>query len=82
MKELSQIDVFLNQQKVGVLALTKEGVCAFQYDVDFIENGFLISPFFLKLSNDLFLAKPTPFRGNFGVFDDSLPDGWGHLVMD
>jgi len=81
-KELSQIDVFLNQQKIGTLALTKEGVCAFQYDADFIENGFSISPFFLKLSNDLFLAKPTPFRGSFGVFDDSLPDGWGHLVMD
>ncbi|MCL2412728.1 MAG: type II toxin-antitoxin system HipA family toxin [Bacteroidales bacterium] len=82
MTDLSQIDVFLNQQKVGTLALTKEGVCAFQYDMDFVKKGFSISPFFLNLSNDLFLAKPTPFRGNFGVFDDSLPDGWGHLVMD
>jgi serine/threonine-protein kinase HipA len=82
MTELSQINVFLNQQKVGVLAQTKEGFCAFQYDVDFIKNGFSISPLFLKLTNDLYLAKPTPFRGNFGVFDDSLPDGWGLLVMD
>ena len=20
--------------------------------------------------------------GNFGVFDDSLPDGWGNLLLD
>ncbi len=82
MKELTQIEVFYGDKKVGVLALAKEGVCAFQYDTDFIKNGFPISPFFLKLSHELFLAKPTPFRGNFGVFDDSLPDGWGYLVMD
>lgn len=28
------------------------------------------------------MAKRDPFVGNFGVFDDSLPDGWGNLLLD
>ena len=28
------------------------------------------------------MAKRDPFGGNFGVFDDSLPDGWGNLLLD
>ena len=30
----------------------------------------------------MFIAKPRPFEGGFGVFDDCLPDGWGLLVLD
>ena len=30
----------------------------------------------------VFLAKRTPFDGGFGVFADSLPDGWGRLIFD
>lgn len=30
----------------------------------------------------VFIAKPRPFEGGFGVFDDCLPDGWGLLVLD
>jgi serine/threonine-protein kinase HipA len=36
----------------------------------------------LPLKQEVFIAKRTPFRGNFGVFDDNLPDGWGNLVLD
>ncbi len=25
---------------------------------------------------------PEPFEGLFGVFNDSLPDGWGRLLLD
>jgi len=28
------------------------------------------------------MAKRTPFNGGFGVFADSLPDGWGNLILD
>lgn len=28
------------------------------------------------------MAKHRPFNGNFGVFADSLPDGWGSLLLD
>jgi len=28
------------------------------------------------------VAEPTPWHGLFGLFNDSLPDGWGMLLMD
>lgn len=40
------------------------------------------SPYFLPLKSGLSIAKRDPFTGGFGVFDDSLPDGWGNLILD
>ena len=34
-----------------------------------------LSPFELPLRSGVFIAKPRPFDGGFGVFDDCLPDG-------
>lgn len=31
---------------------------------------------------DLFVAKPEPFWGNFGIFEDSLPDGYGRYLLN
>lgn len=45
-------------------------------------SGFSISPFELPLRSGVFVARPRPFDGGFGVFDDSLPDGWGQLILD
>ena len=28
------------------------------------------------------MPKIDPFEGLFGVFADSLPDGWGRLLVD
>ena len=28
------------------------------------------------------MPKIEPFEGIFGVFSDSLPDGWGRLLVD
>ena len=67
---------------VGRLALTKEGLCAFEYSAEWLQSGFSISPFELPLRSGVFIAKPRPFDGGFGVFDDCLPDGWGSLVLD
>jgi serine/threonine-protein kinase HipA len=64
------------------MALTPEGLCGFEYDADWIQSGFSISPFYLPLKPGLIMAKRDPFAGNFGVFDDSLPDGWGNLLLD
>jgi serine/threonine-protein kinase HipA len=82
MKHLKLVDVFIHNQLVGKLAQTENGCCAFEYDAGFIQNGFSISPFELPLQNGVFIAKATPFNGNFGVFDDCLPDGWGMLILD
>ena len=67
---------------MGRIALISEGLCAFEYDSKFLERGFSISPYVLPLQKKVFVAERDPFDGNFGVFDDSLPDGWGSLLLD
>lgn len=76
------VEVWLSSDRVGRIALNKDGLALFEYDADWIRNGFSISPFHLPLESRLFTADFKPFDGNFGVFDDSLPDGWGALVLD
>ena len=78
----SSVEVYWHNQLVGKIALTESGVCAFEYSPSFLQNGFSISPFELPLKSGVFLAKPHPFNGNFGVFDDCLPDGWGMIILE
>ncbi|MEX1193363.1 MAG: type II toxin-antitoxin system HipA family toxin [Brumimicrobium sp.] len=82
MKKIEIIEVFMNHQKVGRIALTSDYTCAFEYDKDYLQNGRSISPIHLPLNKEVFIAKRIPFNGGFGVFDDSLPDGWGSLILD
>lgn len=76
------ISVIYHDQIVGRLALTSDNLCAFEYNRDWLINGFSISPFKLPLEKKVFIASREPFNGNFGVFADSLPDGWGRLLID
>jgi serine/threonine-protein kinase HipA len=76
------INVFYHQQKVGRIAQTPQRLCAFEYDGNWLSSGFSISPFKLPLQKQVFIAPKEPFDGNFGVFNDSLPDGWGRLLID
>ncbi|MDR1916000.1 MAG: type II toxin-antitoxin system HipA family toxin [Synergistaceae bacterium] len=76
------ISVFYHQQKVGRIAQTPQRLCAFEYDGNWLSSGFPISPFKLPLQKQVFIAPREPFDGNFGVFNDSLPDGWGRLLID
>ena len=82
MDEVKVIEVFINGVKVGRIALTHDSLCAFEYDAAYLTSGKSISPFYLPLRSEVFVAKRTPFNGGFGVFDDSLPDGWGNLILD
>lgn len=82
MNNIRQIEVINDDRSVGRLALTKEGLCAFEYSAEWLSTGFSISPFELPLRSGVFIAKRTPFEGGFGVFDDCLPDGWGLLILD
>lgn len=82
MNSINQIEVIYDKRQVGRLALTKDKLCAFEYSADWQNRGFSISPFELPLKSGVFIAKPSPFDGGFGVFDDCLPDGWGLLVLD
>lgn len=82
MNSIRQIEVIYNNWLVGRLALTKEGLCAFEYSTEWLNSGFSISPFEVPLRRGVFVAKHRPFDGGFGVFDDCLPDGWGLLILD
>lgn len=82
MNDIKIIEVALAGKKIGRLALTSDNLCAFEYDADYLQTGVSISPYYLPLKSQVFVAKREPFAGNFGVFDDSLPDGWGNLILD
>ena len=56
-------------------------VVVFHYDSDWLANGFSISPLDLPLENKTFVAPSAPFYGNFGIFEDSMPDGYGRYLL-
>lgn len=82
MSSLKKMDVFYQGRKVGTLAETRNRLAAFEYDGTWLEEGFPVSPFSLPLEKKVFLPKPEPFEGLYGAFADSLPDGWGRLLVD
>lgn len=79
------IQVMLSQANekvpVGRLAL-HQGRVLFEYDAQFLQKGLNISPFYLPLQAGVQVGKPSLFEGLPGVFNDSLPDGWGRLLLD
>ena len=82
MNRLNKLNVFYHDRPVGTLALHQNRLAAFEYDSDWITDGFSISPFSLPLQKKVFMPRTDPFEGLFGVFADSLPDGWGRLLVD
>ncbi len=54
----------------------------FRYYPSFIDKRIQISPFKMPISDKLLSADISFFDGLFGVFNDSLPDGWGRLLLD
>ena len=67
--------------KVGRLAY-KDRRILFEYTPDFIAKGIELSPFKLPLKQGVQLCDEMMFDGLFGLFNDSLPDGWGRLLLD
>jgi serine/threonine-protein kinase HipA len=68
-------------RKVGRLAF-KDRQIFFEYDAAFLASGIEISPIKLPLRPGVSIADTAIFDGLFGVFNDSLPDGWGRLLLD
>ena len=83
MIDVRQIEVWMHGRQVGRMALTPQRpqTCAFEYTAEWLQEGFSISPFELPLTPGLKIAPYKPFDGHFGVFSDSLPDGWGQLIL-
>jgi serine/threonine-protein kinase HipA len=66
---------------VGRLALRDRKIY-FEYDASFVANGPVISPLRLPLQSGVTSIDYQLFEGLPGVFNDSLPDGWGRLLFD
>ncbi len=66
---------------VGVLAEDR-GRVYFEYTPEFLSTGLSLSPLCLPFTGGLFEHAALDFGPLPGVFDDSLPDGWGLLLMD
>ena len=69
-------------QPVGRLAY-RDQVAYLEFDQTFYNAGLELSPIHDKTSTGL--QRPydsTVFEGLHGMFNDSLPDGWGRLLID
>lgn len=67
--------------KIGELILSEQKIY-FRYNSDFLSSGLNLSPIKLPFNNEIISCQTEPFDGLFGVFNDSLPDGWGRLLLD
>lgn len=67
--------------EVGELVLSNRKIY-FKYHSGFLTRGINISPIKLPYSGEIVSAEMEPFEGIYGVFNDSLPDGWGRLLLD
>lgn len=82
MEKTEKLQVLFRGRPVGRLSLTTDNrLNVFEYDKSWIVEGFSISPIELPLKPGIFIAKPQPFHGNFGIFEDSLPDGYGRYLL-
>ena len=62
--------------------LARDRKIFFEYGSDFLSSGLQISPFKLPLKPGVQSFESALFDGLPGVFNDSLPDGWGRLILD
>ena len=82
MEKVEKLWVKYHGELVGTLSLAADQKrCVFEYDKRWLAVGFSISPLELPLKPGLFVAQLNPFNGNFGVFEDSLPDGYGRYLL-
>ena len=82
----SVAEVRLWGRTIGAVSLAEgEEVAAFEYDPAFAQSGIEISPITMPLSNRIYtfpeLTRKT-FYGLPGLLADSLPDKFGHVLID
>ncbi|WP_208246727.1 type II toxin-antitoxin system HipA family toxin (plasmid) [Rhizobium sp. T1470] len=86
-KPIRKISVVLDlegsQRSLGTLAWSgSERRAYFEYSAEFLTASLPVSPFHVKTSPGLIAAPRDPFDGVHGLFNDSLPDGWGRTLLD
>ena len=84
-KSVKEVKVGINfgdgVSSVGRLAIRDRQIY-FEYDRTFIDDGLEISPLHLPSGPGVNSFDYDLFEGLPGVFNDSLPDGWGRLLFD
>ncbi|MDM8004826.1 MAG: type II toxin-antitoxin system HipA family toxin [Phycisphaerae bacterium] len=70
-----------DSMSVGQLAEAEHRIY-FEYAPAFLETGWQLSPFKFPLKAGLIEHVDRSFGPLPGLFDDSLPDAWGLLLMD
>jgi serine/threonine-protein kinase HipA len=82
---ITEVNVGINfgmqTQPVGRLAI-RNNIIYFEYSEELRQRGIEISPVRLPLRQGVIELPLRPFEGLAGVFNDSLPDGWGRLLLD
>lgn len=78
---ISKLQVLYDGKPVGQLA-ENQGSIVFQYDPAWLRDGFDLAPGSMPFVEGAMPPLRTVFDGLHGVFNDSLPDGWGLLLMD
>ena len=66
MKEINVLSVLLDGRKIGTLAKYERNLTAFQYEDDWLAEGFSINPLSLPLEKKVFFSKYHPFEGLLG----------------
>ena len=81
--EIKVLYVLYRNSMVGTIQKDgSTGACVFEYDKEWLADGFSISPTELPLKSGLFVGDPEKFGGGFAVFEDSMPDGYGLFLLD
>lgn len=70
-----------NELKVGTLSELGRDT-AFEFAGEFLSSGLNPAPFRLPLRQGLHVYDHSGNMETFGLFDDSLPDGWGRRIVD
>ena len=75
-------DSGLLKEAIGMLAISGSKVL-FEYDPSWIQKGIELSPIHLPTVRQTFQFETTKLNNALpGLFADSLPDGWGILIMN
>ena len=74
---------FSRDKRIPVGVLVDRGrETAFEYDRMFLTAGLNPAPFRLPVKEGVRVSDGSGGMGTFGLFEDSLPDGWGRRLQD
>ena len=82
----SLAEIWLWGTRVGIVSLADEDLIAsFEYDPEFLQSGIEIAPLEMPLDRRVYRfpgLSPESFDGLPGLLADSLPDSYGHALID